>query len=129
MIGWLGHHPKGLGIFLAALWLSAWVAQTWFGWWEYAAETVQHGSDPLWTEYLNIWLRATMENWQSEFLQLFTFVVATTYLIYAGSHESRDGQDRLEAKVDAIRGEIEAVKMAVWSTNTRLDEARGTDDQ
>jgi|SRR5215216_2319551 len=45
---------------------------------------------------------STLENWQSEFLQLLTFVVLTSFLIHRGSHESKDSQDRLERKVDAI---------------------------
>lgn len=43
-----------------------------------------------------------MENWQSEFLQLFTFVVLTTYLVHRNSHESKDSSERMEAKIDRI---------------------------
>ena len=39
--------------------------------------------------YVWHWGDATLENWQSEFLQLLTFVVLTTYLIHRGSHEFR----------------------------------------
>ncbi len=45
---------------------------------------------------------ATFENWQSEFLQLLTFVVLTTYLIHKDSGESKDSDERLEAKVDEL---------------------------
>ena len=33
------------------------------------------------------WVQATMENWQSEFLQLFTMVVVTGFLIHRGSEK------------------------------------------
>lgn len=35
-------------------------------------------------------LEATMENWESEFLQMFAFVLATAYLYQRGSAESND---------------------------------------
>ena len=50
-----------------------------------------------------------MENWQSEFLQLLTFVVLTTFLIHRGSHESRDSNEglllRIEDRLARIEGE------------------------
>ena len=55
---------------------------------------------------------------QSEFLQLLTFVVLTTYLIYRGSHESKDSDlemqaalERIEARVDPLAAK-EAHEMA-----------------
>jgi hypothetical protein len=38
----------------------------------------------------------TLENWQSEFLQLFSFVVVSAVLIHHGSSESKDGTERIE---------------------------------
>lgn len=35
-------------------------------------------------------LEATMENWESEFLQMFAFVLATAWLVQRGSAESHD---------------------------------------
>ena len=34
--------------------------------------------------------QATFENWQSEFLQVFIFIVLTTFLVHRHSHESPD---------------------------------------
>jgi hypothetical protein len=45
---------------------------------------------------------SSFENIMSKFLQLAVFVVLTTVLIFQGSAESKDGDERLEAKVDAI---------------------------
>ena len=42
----------------------------------------------------------------SEFLQLAAFGVLTALLIYEGSAESKDGDERLEAKVDAILSKL-----------------------
>jgi hypothetical protein len=42
--------------------------------------------------------KATLEDWQSEFLQLATFTIAAAYLVYKGSSESPDGNERLEQK-------------------------------
>jgi hypothetical protein len=38
------------------------------------------------------------QNWQSEFLQVSSFVIAAGYLVWTGSNESPDGGERLEAK-------------------------------
>ena len=46
--------------------------------------------------------QSTLENWQSEFLQLFSFVVLSAMLIDRGSAESKDSDDRLEGKGDHI---------------------------
>ena len=47
-------------------------------------------------------LRDTFENWQSEFLQLLWQVVGLTILLYVGSPQSKESEDRSEAKLDAI---------------------------
>ena len=47
-------------------------------------------------------LRDTFENWQSEFLQLLWQVVGLAYFLYVGSPSSKENDDRLEAKVDAL---------------------------
>lgn len=83
-----------LGIVLGSLWLVCWFGQ-WF------LEVVIDANSPDAAPVVQ-WAAHTLENDQSEFLQLFTFVVLTTYLIYKGSHESRDSQDRLERKVDVL---------------------------
>jgi hypothetical protein len=48
-----------------------------------------------------IWDEA--ENWQSEFLQLLTFVVLTTFLIHRNSHESRDSDDEMQKVIGPDR--------------------------
>jgi hypothetical protein len=55
-------------------------------------EHEQHGMDRLtYSEYLrssDFW-EATMENWESEFLQMFIYVVLTAFLFQKGSSESK----------------------------------------
>jgi len=46
--------------------------------------------------------QSTLENWQSEFLQLFSFVVLSALLIHRWSGESKDSADRMEQKIDGI---------------------------
>jgi hypothetical protein len=84
-----------LSIVLAALFLTSWGLQTWAGWNHFRAEQAAHGEPSEIfgaSGYVWQWAATTMENWQSEFLQLLTFVVLTTFLIHRGSHESRDSE-------------------------------------
>jgi hypothetical protein len=86
-----------VGFFLVSLGLH-WL----FGWYAYQDEAAQHGQDPDAHGYLIEMMRDTMENWQSEFLQLLWQVVGLAYFLYVGSPSSKENDDRLEAKVDAL---------------------------
>ena len=54
------------------------------------------------SDYLIEMSRDTFENWQSEFLQLIWQVVGLAFFLYVGSPSSKENDDRLEAKVDAL---------------------------
>ena len=69
-------------------------AGSWLGQW------LTHDGDMM--EFWN----ATFENWQSEAWQVFWFVVLAKYLLYVGSPQSRDGNDRMESKIDQILGKL-----------------------
>jgi hypothetical protein len=102
-----------LSVVLFAIFLLCWVIQTIAGWVEFSAQETQHGATPALfgsEGYVWSWLQATMENWTSEYLQLFSFVTLTAYLIHRGSPESKDGDERLERKVDEIRRQLEALQ-------------------
>lgn len=73
-----------------------------FGWKSYVGEAEQHGQLPMVADYLDEMLRDTFENWQSEFLQLLWQVVGLAYFLYVGSPSSKENDDRLEAKIDAL---------------------------
>jgi len=55
-------------------------------------------------------MRDTLENWQSEFLQLMWQVGGLAFLLYMGSPQSKEGQQRLEKKLDAILQKVEPEK-------------------
>jgi hypothetical protein len=74
----------------------------WFGWRAYADEAAAHGQAAQSAEYLNEMMRDTFENWQSEFLQLLWQVVGLAYFLYVGSPSSKENDDRMEAKLDAL---------------------------
>ena len=86
-----------LGFFLVSL-LLHW----WFGYQAYVEEQQSHGQAVETAGYLNEMLRDTFENWQSEFLQLLWQVVGLAYFLYVGSPSSKENDDRMEAKVDAL---------------------------
>jgi hypothetical protein len=75
------------------------------GWYEYAADQQAHGQQPeLLGDSGYGWVAAewTLQNWQSEFLELVTFVVLSSFLIHKGSPESKDGDDEMQATLDRI---------------------------
>ena len=100
----------GLSITLAALFLGAWLLQTWAGWVEFVAQQAQAGRDAVAfgdDGYVWSWAQATFENWQSEFLQVFVFIVLTTFLVHRSSHESPDADYETEASLRRIEAKID----------------------
>jgi hypothetical protein len=90
--GWLT-----LGLFafsLAGHWL--------FGWWAYVSEQQQFHHPVQVSEYAVQMAREMFENWQSEFLQLLWQVGGLAYFLYLGSPQSKEGDQRQEAKLDAL---------------------------
>ena len=107
------NHPRGLGYALAALFVIAWLVHLFTGWQEFAAEQIAHGEmASVWGEdgYVWTWLARSFENVMSELLQLAAFVVFTAFLIFEGSAESKDSDERLEAKVDSILSRLDELQ-------------------
>lgn len=73
-----------------------------FAWYAYVAEQGEHGQPVEAAGYFNRTFRDTMENWQSEFLQLIWQVAGLSFLWYVGSPQSREEHDRQEEKIDFI---------------------------
>ena len=73
-----------------------------FGWYSYVEEAAEHGQSAELSNYLMEMGRDTFENWQSEFLQLLWQVVGLAYFLYIGSPASKENDDRMEAKIDAL---------------------------
>lgn len=86
-----------LGFFAVSLILH-WV----FGWYAYVDDAKAHQQVAEVNAYLVEMGRDTFENWQSEFLQLLWQVVGLAYFLYVGSPSSKEGDDRMEAKLDAL---------------------------
>lgn len=86
-----------LGFFLVSL-----VLHWWFGYQAASDEARAHGETLATSDYLHEMLRDTFENWQSEFLQLLWQVVGLAYFLYIGSPSSKENDDRMEAKMDAL---------------------------
>ena len=60
-------------------------------------QQIQHDQPVLsYLEYVTSaeYLEATMENWESEFLQMFAYVLLTAFLFQKGSAESKDPEKR-----------------------------------
>ena len=103
-------HRRGLGYALVVLFAVAWLLHLFTGWQEFVAEQAAHGElATVFGEdgYMWAWWARSFENIMSEFLQLAAFVVLTALLIFEGSAESKDGDDRLEAKVDVILSRLD----------------------
>jgi hypothetical protein len=73
-----------------------------FGWYAFVDEAKEHGQAVQFAGYAITMARDTFENWQSEFLQLIWQVVGLAYFLYVGSPSSKENDDRVEAKIDAL---------------------------
>jgi len=73
-----------------------------FGWLAYVDDQTSHGQAVQLSPYLVEMGRDTFENWQSEFLQLLWQVVGLAYFLYVGSPSSKENDNRMEAKIDAL---------------------------
>jgi glycerol uptake facilitator-like aquaporin len=82
---------NGLSIALLILFLAFWAGQALTGWQVYNEELSEDNGNPVpFLDYLasGHFVSATFENWESEFLQMFIFVVFSIFLYQHGSPES-----------------------------------------
>jgi hypothetical protein len=101
-----------LSIVLLALFLASWIGQAVFQWFDMANEAQAHGQAGSLAEFVPAFFSATFENWQSEFLQLFTMVVLTSFLIHRGSHESKDQDEKVDQTLNRIEQRLERLEQA-----------------
>jgi hypothetical protein len=79
------------------------IAAHWaFGWEAYKNEQRSRHEPIVAKEYVVEMVRDTAENWQSEFLQLIWQVAGLAFLLYAGSPQSKEGDERKEEKLDYL---------------------------
>ena len=99
-------HENGLSITLFAFFLIMLVGQSLVGHQRYNEEQREHSQpESSYVEYLSgsHFLEATMENWESEFLQMFFYVVLTVFLYQKGSAESKDPEESEEVDRDPAK--------------------------
>jgi hypothetical protein len=89
------------------LFFAAWVGQAIVQWQAFTDEQRAHGEPTEIGDFTSHFLQATLENWQSEFLQLFSFTIMAAVLIHKGSAESRDSDDAILAALKRIEDKLE----------------------
>jgi hypothetical protein len=116
-----------LGWVLLSLFVVFWIGQTVVGWQEFVAEQAALGeAATVFGEggYVWNWARTTLENWQSEMLQLFAMVALTSFLIFRGSPESKDGDEEMKqslARIERRLGELENERALVKTNGARVE--------
>ena len=99
----------GLSIAFCGFFLLTWIAQALAEWGVYAQEARAHGEQASVSDYVVQFGQSTLENWQSEFLQLFSFVVFSAVLIHKGSAESKDSDEEMQASLERIEKRLEGL--------------------
>jgi hypothetical protein len=99
----------GLSIAFCILFLSSWAAHGVAEWQVFVQEQRAHQEAIEVSDFVNQFAESTLENWQSEFLQLFSFVVLAALLIHRGSGESKDSDDRMEETLKRIEERLDAL--------------------
>jgi hypothetical protein len=98
---WLNN---GLSIVMLGMFFVVFIfGQAYSGWLEENEDRKEHGQAPhTLAEYLTSahFAEATMENWESEFLQMGVFILFTVFLYQKGSAESKDPEKREEVDRD-----------------------------
>jgi Domain of unknown function (DUF6766) len=85
-------YSNSLLIVMTVIFLGSWFAQSVTGWTDFNAEQVDHGEPKVsWLTYIgsSTFWESTLQNWQSEFLAVGSFVVLAIYLRQRGSPESK----------------------------------------
>lgn len=89
-------HENGLSIAMFAIFSATLIGLVFTGWGTYNQEQEDHDQPPIGlTEYLATpdFGEAVFENWESEFLQMGSYVLLTVFLFQKGSSESKKLDD------------------------------------
>ena len=92
----------GFGLVTAALFLLSWVGQFFAQLAVVRDENADHGRAFEWPDFVAQFLASTFENWQSEFLQLIWQAAGLTLLLFWGSSQSKESDERIEVKLDRL---------------------------
>ena len=100
---------RGLLLANAALFVVFFLGMVLSGWQVYDHQMVQDGMGPAsLTMYLTSgdFVEATFENWESEFLQMASYVALTAFLVQRGSLESKDPDEPSPQDADPRQAEL-----------------------
>ena len=92
----------GLGLSLMILFFVTWIAHGIAEWQVFTDEQRAQGESTEVGDFVPQFGQSTLENWQSEYLQLFAFVALSALFIHKGSAESKDSDEKLEASLRRI---------------------------
>jgi hypothetical protein len=110
---------NGLSLFFLAIFLLALVGQSIAGLADYNNEQIAHSQETLsyWRYVVSSSFgQAVMENWQSEYLQFFLFILATVWLVQKGSPESKElHRAGTESEKDQLLGEHATDSSPNWA--------------
>jgi hypothetical protein len=87
---------QSLSLFFLGLFVLTLFGQSVAGWKTHNEQQLEHDSPTIsYPRYLvsSDYGQAVMENWQSEYLQFVTFIMATIWLVQRGSNESKQIRD------------------------------------
>ena len=110
---------NSLSLFFLALFAVSVAAQSVVGLHGFNEEAAQHGEDPYtWSRYVvsSEFGSSVLENWQSEWLQFFLFILATVWLLQIGSPESKaPNQAGLEGDKEQKVGRNAVTRSPLWA--------------
>jgi hypothetical protein len=103
----------GLSLAFAGLFLASFIGHTYTGWMQYSAEQQSHHEEATVfgdSGYVWYWGEWTLQNWQSEFLEVAAIVVLSSVLIHKGSAESKDGDDEIKEILTKIEHRLDELE-------------------
>jgi hypothetical protein len=92
----------GLGVSLMILFFATWIGHAIAQWQTFTDQQHALGQSVTAGDFFSEFAATTLQNWQSEFLQLFAFVVLAALYIHKGSAESKDSDEKTEASLRRI---------------------------
>ncbi|WP_136706293.1 DUF6766 family protein [Agromyces sp. H66] len=108
-----------LSIAFGALFALALIGQSVAGLFRVNEEQASHGSPPYtWAEFVTSseFVVDVAENWQSEYLQFFLFILATIWLVQKGSPESKKpGEEGIGTDEEQLVGEHARRDSPMWA--------------
>jgi hypothetical protein len=110
---------QALSLFFGAIFLLALLGQSVAGFAVFNDEQISHGARPVsYLEFITSsdFVVDVAENWQSEYLQFFVFILATIWLVQKGSPESKKpGDEGVDSDEDQLVGPFAREDSPRWA--------------